>query len=154
MLFVLPRFFLILHLPFDTWNLLQLPLMTEASENAASYDTPILKLPDHLLIEIFIRVPITDWAQISCVRKHWANLFRGEYLWQAALVKTYPFADLAKRWPGPIPRGLGKRYFLNAISLMLVMSCLFLRKEPEECQILALDSLTFEYKSSKLQDFF
>lgn len=85
--------------------------MTDARENATSYDTPISKLPDHLLIEIFIRVPITDWAQISCVKKHWANLFRGEYLWQAALVKAYPFADLTKRWPGPIPRGVSKRRF-------------------------------------------
>lgn len=85
--------------------------MTDGSESATLYESSIGKLPDHLLTEIFIRVPINDWAQISCVTKHWANLFKGEYLWQAALLKTYPFANLAKRWPGPIPRGLSKRRF-------------------------------------------
>ncbi|KAL5699483.1 hypothetical protein ACHQM5_030377 [Ranunculus cassubicifolius] len=69
------------------------------------------KLPDHLVIEIFIRVPITDWAQVSCVRRHWANLFRGECLWQSALIRTWPNADQRKRWPGPIPRGLSRRRY-------------------------------------------
>ncbi|XP_021720301.1 uncharacterized protein LOC110687955 isoform X2 [Chenopodium quinoa] len=85
--------------------------MTYAKETANSLDNPLGKLPDHLLVEIFIRVPVTDWAKISCVKKQWAKLFEGECLWQAALVKTYPFAGLAKRWPGPIPRGLSKRRF-------------------------------------------
>ncbi|KAL6277067.1 hypothetical protein ACE6H2_020668 [Prunus campanulata] len=51
------------------------------------------KLPDHLLIEIFIRVLVSEWAQISCVKKQWANMFRGECLWQAALATTYPLAN-------------------------------------------------------------
>lgn len=85
--------------------------MNNASESATLYDNPVGKLPDHLLIEIFIRVPMTDWAQVSCVKKHWASLFKEEYLWHAALLKTHPYADLAKRWPGPIPRGLSKRRF-------------------------------------------
>ncbi|XP_008227992.1 PREDICTED: uncharacterized protein LOC103327435 isoform X5 [Prunus mume] len=76
-----------------------------------SVDSSFGKLPDHLLIEIFIRVPVSEWAQISCVKKQWANLFRGECLWQAALATTYPLANQAKRWPGPIPRGLSKRRF-------------------------------------------
>ncbi|KAK9726788.1 hypothetical protein RND81_05G237200 [Saponaria officinalis] len=85
--------------------------MTTDRETDTSYEIPLGKLPDHLLVEIFIRVPVIDWAKLSCVKKHWANLFKGEYLWQAALVKTYPFARVTKRWPGPIPRGLSKRRF-------------------------------------------
>ncbi|KAI5345469.1 hypothetical protein L3X38_013346 [Prunus dulcis] len=73
-----------------------------------SVDNSFGKLPDHLLIEIFIRVPVLEWAQISCFKKQWANLFRGECLWQAALATPYPLANQAKRWPGPIPRGLSK----------------------------------------------
>lgn len=86
--------------------------MTDHTENgiiASVDDAPFVKLPDHLLVEVFIRVPISDWAQISCVKKQWANLFREEWLWEAALVKTYPSAAQAKRWPGPIPRGLNRR---------------------------------------------
>ncbi|KAF2309204.1 hypothetical protein GH714_001171 [Hevea brasiliensis] len=45
------------------------------------------------------------------VKKQWANLFRGECLWHAALNRTYPFAGQAKRWPGPIPRGLSRRRY-------------------------------------------
>lgn len=66
-------------------------------------------LPDHLLIEIFDRVPVSEWAAISCVNKRWADLFRQERLWQAALSRSYPFASHTKRWPRPIPRGLSKR---------------------------------------------
>ncbi|KAL3835353.1 hypothetical protein ACJIZ3_010089 [Penstemon smallii] len=76
-----------------------------------SLDYPFVKLPDHLMIEIFVRVPFSDWGQVSCVNKHWANLFREECLWNAALVKCFPLASLAKRWPGPIPRGPSKRRF-------------------------------------------
>ncbi|WCJ37156.1 lipid-binding serum glycoprotein family protein [Euphorbia peplus] len=87
--------------------------MTNSTQNdtLVSFDNTIGKLPDHLLIEIFIRVPIAEWAQVSCVRKHWANLFSGECLWQAALNRSYPFAGQAKRWPGPIPRGSSKRRY-------------------------------------------
>ncbi|KAJ4826201.1 hypothetical protein Tsubulata_023790 [Turnera subulata] len=69
------------------------------------------KLPDHLLVEIFIRVPISEWAQVSCVKRHWASLFREECLWQAALSRAYPFSAQAKKWPGPIPRGLSKQRY-------------------------------------------
>ncbi|KAM7476178.1 hypothetical protein LguiB_023421 [Lonicera macranthoides] len=72
---------------------------------------PFGKLPDHLLIEIFIRVPISEWGQVSCVKKQWANLFREECLWHAALVRSFPLAGQAKGWPGPIPRGLSKRRY-------------------------------------------
>lgn len=67
------------------------------------------KLPDHLLIEIFIRVPVKDWPQICCVKKQWASVFRCECFWQAALAKNFPLADQTPRWPGPIPRGLSSR---------------------------------------------
>ncbi|BFG41307.1 hypothetical protein CerSpe_275810 [Prunus speciosa] len=52
---------------------------------------------------------VFESAQISSVKKQWANMFRGECLWQAALATTYPLANQAKRWLGPIPRGLSKR---------------------------------------------
>ncbi|XP_064940965.1 uncharacterized protein LOC108953773 [Musa acuminata AAA Group] len=65
------------------------------------------KLPDHLLTEIFVRVPICEWSQISCVNKHRAEMFRGESLWQTAIIRTWPFAVQRARWPGPIPRGFG-----------------------------------------------
>lgn len=70
------------------------------------------KLPDHLLVEIFFRVPICKWAQISCVNKQWAAIFQGECLWQTAITRTWPAASHKKRWPGPIPRGLARRRYL------------------------------------------
>ncbi|XP_068336255.1 uncharacterized protein [Pyrus communis] len=87
--------------------------MTDNNQNDSlmSVGSSFGKLPDHLLIEIFIRVSVSEWAQISCVKKQWANLFRGEFLWQAAIAMTFPLASQAKRWPGPIPRGLNKRRF-------------------------------------------
>ncbi|KAI5679564.1 hypothetical protein M9H77_00791 [Catharanthus roseus] len=69
------------------------------------------ELPDHLLIEIFIRVPMSSWGQISCVKRHWANLFREECFWYAAIIRSFPLAGQVKRWPGPIPRGLSKRRY-------------------------------------------
>ncbi|KAJ0007344.1 hypothetical protein Pint_30802 [Pistacia integerrima] len=88
--------------------------MTRNDDNdfLTSVDNSFGKLPDHLLIEIFIRVPVSEWAQISCVKKHWASLFRGECLWQAALTRAFPLAGQAKRWPGPIPRGLSRRRYV------------------------------------------
>ncbi|XP_031092329.1 uncharacterized protein LOC115997020 [Ipomoea triloba] len=74
-------------------------------------DNPFARLPDHILVEIFIRVPITKWSQLSCVKKQWANLFREECLWHAALIRTFPLAAQARRWPGPIPRGTSKRRY-------------------------------------------
>ncbi|OAY83358.1 hypothetical protein ACMD2_04312 [Ananas comosus] len=79
--------------------------MTEGSDQA------IGRLPDHLLIEIFVRLPISEWCRISCVNKHWANIFRGECLWQTAIARTWPSVGNRKRWPGPIPRGSAKRRF-------------------------------------------
>ena len=82
---------------------------TDTAATLISADCPFAKLPDHLLIEIFLRVPISDWGQISCVKKQWAKLFQEECLWDAALIRSFPLAGQAKRWPGPIPRGLSKR---------------------------------------------
>lgn len=81
-------------------------LMTEGNNQTFE------KLPDHLLIEIFVRVPIWEWAQVSCVNKQWADLFRGEGLWQIAISRTWPSASNKKRWPGPIPRGVARRCVL------------------------------------------
>ncbi|KAL0441252.1 UNVERIFIED_CONTAM: hypothetical protein Sradi_0064100, partial [Sesamum radiatum] len=68
--------------------------MGEESNQASllSADSPFARLPDHLLIEIFIRVPIVEWGQLSCVNKYWANLFREDCLWHAALIRCFPLA--------------------------------------------------------------
>ncbi|XP_038717423.1 uncharacterized protein LOC120010700 isoform X2 [Tripterygium wilfordii] len=81
-------------------------------ESLTSVHDLFAKLPDHLHIEIFLRVPISDWAHISCVKLQWANLFRKECFWQAALTRSFPLAGQDKRWPGPIPRGLSKRRYV------------------------------------------
>ncbi|KAH7564857.1 hypothetical protein JRO89_XS09G0043100 [Xanthoceras sorbifolium] len=93
--------------------LIDLIVMTDNNDNVTltSGGNSFGKLPDHLLIEILIRIPVSEWAQVSCVKKQWANLFRGECLWQAALNRTFPLAAEAKRWPGPIPRGLSRRRY-------------------------------------------
>lgn len=85
--------------------------MAEESNKALllSVDCPIARLPDHLLIEIFIRVPIVEWGQLSCVNKYWADLFRQDCLWHAALIRCFPLAGQGEKWPGPIPRGMSKR---------------------------------------------
>ncbi|KAF9612462.1 hypothetical protein IFM89_000210 [Coptis chinensis] len=85
--------------------------MKRDTDTVALIDYTFGKLPDHLLTEIFIRVPVTDWAQIACVRKHWAIVFRGECLWRSALIRTWPAAGQGKGWPGPIPRGLSRRRY-------------------------------------------
>ncbi|XP_045828726.1 uncharacterized protein LOC123920508 isoform X1 [Trifolium pratense] len=72
----------------------------------------IEKLPDHVVIEIFIRTGVSDWTQISCVKKQWASLFRTECFWQAALSHIYPFTNPSQNLPGPIPPGLAKRRFM------------------------------------------
>ena len=81
-----------LHFLFDS-------LMTDRS------DGPIGRLPEHLLVEIFVHVPVCEWVQIACVNKQWASIFQGDSLWQTAIARNWPSAGLRKRWPGPIPRG-------------------------------------------------
>jgi hypothetical protein len=78
------------------------------------------KLPDHLLIEILVRVRAEDWLASACVKKRWASLFRGDGLWQTALMKRWPGAGSAKRWPGPISQGSTKRWVAG---LMLFVFC-------------------------------
>ncbi|XP_077222964.1 uncharacterized protein LOC143856582 isoform X2 [Tasmannia lanceolata] len=97
--------------------------MVEDEEVVFSSDHAFGKLPDHLLIEIFIRVPISEWAQISCVNKQWATLFQGECLWQTALVRTWPLAGQRKRWPGPIPRGLSRRRYAALYVSKHILAC-------------------------------
>ncbi|PUZ71344.1 hypothetical protein GQ55_2G306900 [Panicum hallii var. hallii] len=87
-----------LHFLFDS-------LMTDRS------DGPIGRLPEHLLVEIFIRAPVCEWVQIACVNKQWASIFQGDCLWQTAIARNWPSAGLRKRWPGPIPRGSARRRF-------------------------------------------
>lgn len=85
-------------------------------------DSPIGELTEDLLIEIFIRVPISEWEHIACVRKQWANLFRGECLWQAALNRAYPLSSKTKKWIGPIRQGLSKRLVTDNILPNVVYS--------------------------------
>lgn len=85
--------------------------MSEKDANLVPADCLIVELPDHLLIEIFIRVPMSNWRSLSCVNRHWANLFREECFWFAALMRSFPFAAQSRRWPGPIPRGSSKRRY-------------------------------------------
>ncbi|KAG2635936.1 hypothetical protein PVAP13_2NG407300 [Panicum virgatum] len=74
-------------------------------------DGPIGRLPEHLLVEIFVHVPVCEWVQIACVNKQWASIFQGDSLWQTAIARNWPSAGLRKRWPGPIPRGSARRRF-------------------------------------------
>lgn len=85
-------------------------------------DSPFSYLQEDLLIEIFIRVPISDWEHISSVRKQWAALFRGECLWQAALNRSYPHASNTQRWTGPIRQGSSKRLIIIAQNFYLKIS--------------------------------
>uniref|UniRef100_A0A453L645 F-box domain-containing protein n=2 Tax=Triticinae TaxID=1648030 RepID=A0A453L645_AEGTS len=85
-------------------------------------DGPIGSLPEHLLVEILTRLPTHEWVQISCVSKHWASMFRGEYLWQTAIARKWPSAGFRKRWPGPIPRGSARRFQALYVSENLVPS--------------------------------
>ncbi|XP_037442433.1 uncharacterized protein LOC119310916 isoform X1 [Triticum dicoccoides] len=91
----------------NTWSFCSLfdSLMTDRG------DGPIGSLPEHLLVEILTRLPTHEWVQTSCVSKHWASMFRGEYLWQTAIARKWPSAGFRKRWPGPIPRGSARRRF-------------------------------------------
>ncbi|KAG0544311.1 hypothetical protein BDA96_02G264500 [Sorghum bicolor] len=74
-------------------------------------DGPIGRLPEHVIVEIFIRLPVYEWVQLACVNKHWASIFQGDYMWQTAIARNWPSAGLQKRWPGPIPRGSARRRF-------------------------------------------
>lgn len=73
---------------------------------------PFENLPDHLIIEVLIRLPTSCWMSAACVRKRWAALFRSEMLWQTALVKRWPGAGRIRRWPGPIGQGSHKRRYI------------------------------------------
>ncbi|CAN6211155.1 unnamed protein product [Urochloa humidicola] len=74
-------------------------------------DGPIGRLPEHLLVEIFVHLPVCEWVQVACVNKQWASIFQGDCLWQTAIARNWPSAGLRKRWPGPIPRGSARRRF-------------------------------------------
>ncbi|KAL3699196.1 hypothetical protein R1sor_017218 [Riccia sorocarpa] len=84
-------------------------------------------LPDHLLIEILVRVPVRDWQAAACVKKRWAQLLRSEGFWHYALMRQWPQAGLTKRWPGPISRGSSKRRFIA----LHVSNSVFVREKLE-----------------------
>ncbi|KAF3338870.1 F-box-like protein [Carex littledalei] len=69
-------------------------------------------LPDHILIEIFVRLPVYQWGSVASVSKRWGGIFRGDHLWQTAIARMWPTAVTRKRWPGPIPRSSGRRRFM------------------------------------------
>lgn len=73
---------------------------------------PFDYLPEHLIAEVLVRVPVSNWVSAACVRKRWAALFRCETLWQSALMKHWPNAKGIQRWPGPIRRGSHKRRYI------------------------------------------
>ncbi|CAK8574556.1 unnamed protein product [Lathyrus sativus] len=83
----------------------------------------IEKLPDHVVIEIFIRTRVNDWTQISCVKKHWASLFQTECFWHAALSRIYPFTNPSQPWPGSIPPALAKRRFMALHISQEILGC-------------------------------
>lgn len=100
--------------------------MTEENKFVDYVDCAFGKLPDHLLIDIFVRVPISEWSHIACVKKQWAIVLQGEGLWRAALLKAWPSARHRKRWPGPIPQGLSRRwdaYMLFRLSHIYSLFC-------------------------------
>ncbi|OAE25463.1 hypothetical protein AXG93_458s1080 [Marchantia polymorpha subsp. ruderalis] len=78
----------------------------------ADLDDYTERLPDHLLTEVLIRVPVRDWPAAAGVKRRWGHLFRGDGLWHTALMKQWPQAGLTRRWPGPISRGSSKRRFI------------------------------------------
>ncbi|KAL3375788.1 hypothetical protein AABB24_006975 [Solanum stoloniferum] len=90
-------------------------MSNQEKNNHLPLSSAFAKLPDHLLIEIFIRLRISDWGTLSCVNKQWAHLFRQDLLWNAALLTTFPLAAPPhlnrNTWPGPIPQGLTKRRY-------------------------------------------
>lgn len=96
--------------------------MAEDKSLLVSVDCPITRLPDHVLIEIFIRVPIVEWGPVSCVNRNWADLFRQDCLWSAALNRCFPLAGQGERWPGPIPRGTSKRFVICSYLIFMVIS--------------------------------
>ena len=59
-------------------------------------------LPDHVTIEVFMRLPISCWVSVACVRKKWASLFRSEMLFRSALTYHWPCVAKIRKWPGPI----------------------------------------------------
>ncbi|KAL2609528.1 hypothetical protein R1flu_028101 [Riccia fluitans] len=69
-------------------------------------------LPEHLLIEILVRLPTRDWPAAGCVKKRWGQLYRSDVFWHYALMRQWPEAGLTKRWPGPISRGSSRRRFI------------------------------------------
>ncbi|KAJ3676845.1 hypothetical protein LUZ60_002569 [Juncus effusus] len=69
-------------------------------------------LPDHILVEIFIKLPACQWAPIASVSKRFATIFRSDFLWDSAIAHTWPRSVHMKKWPGPIPRCSGRRRYV------------------------------------------
>ncbi|XP_012856321.1 PREDICTED: uncharacterized protein LOC105975665 isoform X2 [Erythranthe guttata] len=112
----------------------------------AGFDCPFAELPGHVLIEILIRVPVVEWGQLSCVNKYWANLFREECLWHAALARCFPLSGHRKRWPGPIPRGISKRRFVA----LYVSKFIMLPVEEEDDELSEIVGHTYLFLKEQL----
>jgi hypothetical protein len=99
----------VFHIKTPETSSLRNSVLLEESMSTEVEESGFDRLPDRLLIEVFVRLPTSDWATASCIQKRCADLFRGESLWQVALSKRWPSVDRKKRWPRPIGRGSSKR---------------------------------------------
>ncbi|MCO5575031.1 hypothetical protein L7F22_028828 [Adiantum nelumboides] len=100
-----------------TTNLAQLldstcSLSEDRLEASTPEGDPLEILPDHLVVEVLTRLPVSNWVSAACVQKRWAALFRSEILWQTAFRRRWPNAETIRRWPGPIGRGSHKRRYI------------------------------------------
>lgn len=116
-------------------------------ESECTRGDPFEHLPDHLIVEVLIRLPVSCWVSASCVRKRWAALFRSEMLWQTALIKHWPNVEGIRRWPGPIVRGSHRRRFIA-----LHMSKSLFKFEDEDGDIHELVGHIYLFLKEQLED--
>ena len=100
---------------------IHVPVITERKEILIG--DPFDHLPDHVTIDVLVRLPVSCWVSVACVRKKWASLFRSEMLWQLALEYHWPCVARIRKWPGPIGCTSNKRCALNSIAFS-VLTCL------------------------------
>jgi len=94
------------------------------------------KVPDDVLIEIFLRGGVSEWEQIACVNKHFAYLLSSncECFWQAVISHHYPLmADpsLPLPWLGPIPLPSNSKTRFTAL---YITQCIF-ASQPHDPQL-------------------
>lgn len=62
----------------------------------------------------FASLSLTGELSLVLVNKQWADLFRQDLLWNAALLTTFPLAANRNRWPGQAcPKGGSFAFFLS-----------------------------------------